>query len=401
MKKNFATLVCLVLLLLFGFAGHVFGSTPPEINAKYRAINPTIDGYMGTAEWNDTAKYDIGLAGTTNIDAWLYAKHNGTHIHVGLLVWEINVHSTDQFTIAFDEGDDGGSGSGTRDYNLTSAQEDLKVVDGGHSVNDGFFYTGSFWAVADEIDFDADCVHENDHGTLESEIENFEGLSWVDDHWEVEFSIPFVGNDAGTSDLSDLSCTVTDTIGLKIQYYYGPGINYYFYPEGNKTEITKYANLNFPAPTVESCNVTGAKRDIFVLNEDVYSNGTGFLPTTTYDLYVVNDVDVWIDGMSIPSRIADTATSILSDANGTLIPVIVWSNPSTIGEYDVVVDVNANGLYDAGIDALDNDDVEITAGLVVPELTPILFLSTIILLMILCAVLQRRNDQEYNTSNKA
>ena len=399
MKKNFATLVCLVLLLLFGFAGQVLGSTPPEINAKYSAITPTIDGYMGTAEWNDTVKYDISLAGTTDIDAWLYVKHNGTHMHVGILVWEINVHSFDQFTIAFDEGDDGGSGSGTRDYNLTSAQEDLKVVDGGHSVNDGFFYTGSFWAVADEIDFDADCVHENDHGTLESEIENFEGLSWVDDHWEVEFSIPFIGNDAGTSDLSDLSCNVTDTIGLKIQYYYGPGINNYFYPEGNKTEITKYANLNFPAPTIESCNVTGAKRDIFDLNEDVYLNGTDFLPTTTCDLYVVNDVDVWTDGMSIPSRIADTATSILSDANGTLIPVIVWSNPSTIGEYDVVVDVNANGLYDAGIDALDSDDVEITAGLIVPELTPILFLSTIILLMILCAVLQRRNDPKSN-SNK-
>lgn len=396
MKKNYVILISIILLLLLSFTLNVSGFITPEIEAKYSPIAPTIDGTMDSAEWNDTAKYEIYLTnGTTNIEAWLYVKHNGTHIHFGLLLWEVFIHTTDEFILVFDEGDDGGSGSGTRDFNLTSHQEDFKICYGGHSITDGFYFEGGFFAVADEIDFDADCVHENDHGTSTDEIEYYEGEVWVDDHWESEFSIPFVGDDAGTSDLSDLNCAVTDVVGLKIQYYYGPGSNNYFYPEGNKIEIEKYANLSFPTPTIESCNSTGHEKDDFNLYEDVYLNGTGFLPATTYDLYVVDDVNVWTDGMSIPSRISGTETSITSDSNGELLPIIVWSDPSTIGEYDIVVDVDGNGLYNAGIDTLDNDDVEVTAGFVIPEITPILFISITMLLTMMFAVLQRKN-KPYN-----
>lgn len=38
------------------------------------------------------------------------------------------------------------------------------------------------------------------------------------------------------------------------------------------------------------------------------------------------------------------------------------------GKYDIVVDVNGNGKYDSGIDAIDSDDVQISGGfLVIPE----------------------------------
>jgi len=37
-------------------------------------------------------------------------------------------------------------------------------------------------------------------------------------------------------------------------------------------------------------------------------------------------------------------------------------------KYDIVVDVNHNGLYDAGIDALDDNEIQVTAGFfVIPE----------------------------------
>jgi len=392
MKKSLVIVVSLALLMLLGFSRNVLAFIPPEIIAKYSGNVPTIDGYMGSAEWNDTRKYVINLINLTgaNIEAWLYIKHNGTHMHVGLLVWMISTHATDEFIIAFDEGDDGGSGSGTRDFALTPLQEDLKACYDSTLI-DGY-YNGSFYAKTDEIDFDAGCVHETDHSTTELEIEHWEGLSWVDDHWESEFAIPFVGNDGGSSDVSDLSCTVADTIGFKIQYWYGPGLNNYYYPEGDKLEINKYANLSFPAPTIESCNAAGDKKDNFNLYEDVYLNGSDFLPSTAYDLHIVNDTEVWTDEMPIPSRISGTATSILSDSNGSLSPTVVWSDPPTLGEYDIIVDVNGNGLYDAGIDALDNNDVEVTAGFIIPEYTSFLILSLFMILTMLGAVLHRETN---------
>jgi hypothetical protein len=358
-------LIPFVLLTSSALCKNTFAiPVPPQLQAKYSSIAPVIDGYLGSAEWNDTAKYLIDLTGDTDIETWLYVKHNATHIHLGLVVWSIGMHALDEFMIAFDEGDDGSHGSGSRDFTLTNEQEDLKTVNNSHALFDGC-YNVTWFMTSVEIDFDADCAHENDHPTSVSEIEYWEGMGWVDDHWECEFAIPFVGNDAGASDVSDLSCSVTDTVGIKIQYYYPSG-NYY-YPAGPLTEIVTYADLSFPAPLVESCDASGAKKDSFNLYEDVRANGSGFLPNSTYDFCIVNDTEVWTDGMSIPARASGTATTMTSDTNGTVLPVTVWLNPSTVGAYDMIVDVNKNGFYDEGIDALDDND-EVTAGFVIPEL---------------------------------
>jgi hypothetical protein len=345
---------------------------PPQLKAKFSSIAPVIDGYLGSAEWNDTKKYIIALTnGIIDINVWLYVKQNATHIHLGLVMWSYFTHALDEFIVAFDEGDDGSHGSGSRDWILTSLQEDAKMVKADHTLYDGCYDAG--WYLEDtEIDFDADLVHETDHSAVPSEIEFWEGLGWVDDHWECEFSIPLVGNDAGTSDVSDLSCNATDTVGIKIQYYY-PSENYY-YPAGDQTQISTYADLSFPAPFVESCDSLGAKKDSFNLYEDVRANGSGFLPNATYDFYIVDDVEIWTDSMLIPGRVSGTATSITSDTDGIILPVTVWSDPSTVGVYDMIVDVNKNGHYDEGIDALDSNDVEVTAGFVIPEFATILVL---------------------------
>jgi hypothetical protein len=72
--------------------------------------------------------------------------------------------------------------------------------------------------------------------------------------------------------------------------------------------------------------------------------------------------------MTIPNRISGTATTVSSDAWGDVPATNVWTGPLVPGKYDVVVDVNGNGRYDASIDALDDSDIEVTGGfLVVPE----------------------------------
>lgn len=117
------------------------------------------------------------------------------------------------------------------------------------------------------------------------------------------------------------------------------------------------------APTVESCDSAGIKKDSFNPGETVYANGSGYCPSTTYDLYVVPDT-TWTDGMAIPGA----PISVFSDSSGNIPPTAVMSPPLTPGKYDIVVDVNGNGVYDAGVDALDDCDIQVTAGfLVIPE----------------------------------
>jgi len=123
-----------------------------------------------------------------------------------------------------------------------------------------------------------------------------------------------------------------------------------------------------PPATVESTDSAGNTKDTFGPTETVYIIGSGYSPSTTYDLYVVSDVISWSSGMTIPSSFPGTQTSVTTDSNGDIpTGTAAWSIP-VLGKYDIVIDVNGNGQYDPCIDALDDSDIEVTAGLnVIPE----------------------------------
>jgi hypothetical protein len=129
-----------------------------------------------------------------------------------------------------------------------------------------------------------------------------------------------------------------------------------------------FVEVYYLNPAIESCDSLGTVEDSFGLMEDVYVVGSGFAPSTTYDLYVVLDEAVWSDGMVIPARVSGSATSVSSDFAGNIPVTLAWASPLVPGKYDIVVDVNGNGVYDAGVDALDDGDIEVTAGFfVIPE----------------------------------
>jgi hypothetical protein len=72
--------------------------------------------------------------------------------------------------------------------------------------------------------------------------------------------------------------------------------------------------------------------------------------------------------MTIPERVQGTATTVSSDSSGNINLIAVWNEPLTPGKYDIVVDVNGNGRYDNGVDALCNNKITATAGFfVIPE----------------------------------
>lgn len=117
-------------------------------------------------------------------------------------------------------------------------------------------------------------------------------------------------------------------------------------------------------PSIQSCDSAGIPKDIFKLSQGIYVKGTGHLPSTTYNIYLVNDT-TWIEGMPIPQRVTGTATTISSDTFGNVSATIIWNAPLKPGRYDIVVDVNGDGYYNASIDALDESYIEIRAGLLV------------------------------------
>jgi len=113
----------------------------------------------------------------------------------------------------------------------------------------------------------------------------------------------------------------------------------------------------------------------FDILDTVYVFGEGYRYSQTYPLYVVTDRS-WGNGDTIPSRVSGTAESIQTDSAGKLLVMVngelklqaVWNMPLTPGQYDIVIDVNRNGVYDEDIDVLCDNNVLVTAGFfVVPE----------------------------------
>jgi hypothetical protein len=137
--------------------------------------------------------------------------------------------------------------------------------------------------------------------------------------------------------------------------------------DSNKSVTVTFTEIPV-IPTIESCDSVGTKKDAFVLSDNVYAMGNDYQASSTYDVYLVEDV-TWVDGMAIPPRVAGTVTTVTSDALGDIPPTLLWSSPLVVGKYDIVVDVDGDGLYYAEADALDDNDIEVTVGFfVIPEL---------------------------------
>lgn len=383
------------LPFLAAIAPRTYAMEPVGLVAVYSITSPSIDGQLRTSEWWDAAAYMFNATDSSgDIETWLYIKHNGSDLYFGLVVWQVFINAYDQFSICFDEGNNSVHGSGTRDFTFIVDQEDAKSVSGTNVTRDGCWKADptQFHLFDVEIDFDAKSLHENDHSTAEWEIENLEGLGWVDDHWECEFSIPLVGNDEGTQDVSDLVCALGDTVGFKFQYFINPGAKNYYYPAGTQNQVLNYTNLHIlHPPVIESCDVSGARKDGFASGEPVYVNGSGFAPFAIYDFYTVNDVENWVNGTPIPARVPNTAINVSADVAGRISPTVAWSDPDTIGSYDMIVDLDDNGVYDSGIDILDNNDVQVTAGFVIPEFASVTTLTMLFIIAALSVAVRRRS----------
>jgi len=80
--------------------------------------------------------------------------------------------------------------------------------------------------------------------------------------------------------------------------------------------------------------------------------------------------------------------------------VRVWTQSLTLGEYDIWIDVNQNGLFD-GQDVWNSQVAGIYAAGVIPEFPSFLILPLFMLTTLLAVIVHRRNRTKFNNIARA
>jgi hypothetical protein len=106
--------------------------------------------------------------------------------------------------------------------------------------------------------------------------------------------------------------------------------------------------------TVESALEPGTPHDTFQIGDPVYAIGSGYAAGTGYNLYILKDQE-WIGDGTESLAGAVITTPVTTNTSGSIAAgTQIWDS-CVKGTYDIVVDVDGNGYYDAAIDALDSN----------------------------------------------
>jgi sugar lactone lactonase YvrE len=116
-----------------------------------------------------------------------------------------------------------------------------------------------------------------------------------------------------------------------------------------------------PPPGVSATDFEGIDKDVFQTAEPMYAKVQAGGQTVSF--YVAEHKTSWIIGDSLVDVSGGRETVTLNSAGAQTIQV--WYAPLTPGSYDLVLDSNSNGLFDAG-DSLDQGQ-EVAGLFVVPE----------------------------------
>jgi len=101
--------------------------------------------------------------------------------------------------------------------------------------------------------------------------------------------------------------------------------------------------------TSDFTNPSTAKRTFYDTNDTIYLNSdpSAFTATTTLRVYIVNDNNTWVNQTNL-TDMRGTYSTVVTDSLGTISKRAILQPTLTVGKFDVVIDVNGNGIYDEG-----------------------------------------------------
>jgi hypothetical protein len=298
---------------------------------------PTLDGVVDPVEeWGD-AEAIVFAEG-------VYVKKNCSHLHIGFMV-DISDgffdEDVDRSVVLFDVNHDNGT---------APKVDDLRLVVYFNGTLAELHGTGSDWTMVTPSGwkgYSADSGSEHCY----------------------EYSIPYskIGVTSGEADI----------LGFALGYYSidprGEALSFWWPKTVAKpNQPDTWTDLIFaPKPTIESCDSMGVTKNSFDAGENLYVKGLGYSYPSWILVTITKDI-TWVDQMEIPVPPDEDCiwgeTGFQSNPAGELIPsTFIWLELAP-GQYDIVVDVNDNGVYDECVDALDDFDVESAGFFVVPEI---------------------------------
>ena len=111
---------------------------------------------------------------------------------------------------------------------------------------------------------------------------------------------------------------------------------------------------------VWACDQTGTPKSTFYSNETVYvTSGNITTGSQSVRVYKVLNNDSWVDGKALSDFGSYITPS--TNASGHLPVTLLWSSPQ-VGSYDIVADVDKNGVYNSSFDFLNSSSA---AGLII------------------------------------
>ena len=115
--------------------------------------------------------------------------------------------------------------------------------------------------------------------------------------------------------------------------------------------VDSLSMYGFSVDSIWASDASGSVKDTFCTTDIVYVNGTGLpVNNTNITIYICRDFNAWnahrIGGMYNTSswNCSIKIENVSIDANGNFVNVITaWNNP-TLGDYDVIADLNNDGI---------------------------------------------------------
>lgn len=109
-------------------------------------------------------------------------------------------------------------------------------------------------------------------------------------------------------------------------------------------------------PVAQTANSAGATTSVFNDSQDIYIKGSMFPASRAVNVYIVADKG-WGNGDAIGTDLTGGFQTITTDTSGLLPLTKIWENPLIVGNYDVVADVDGDGLFDYESDAVVGEGV--------------------------------------------